>query len=78
VDPNQLYFDHQAVIMRLACAISSRTRHECEVSASPVAGRIGCVQRAPGAPAIPIWEALAAANGGSLVSPLRLQQGYAW
>ncbi len=78
MDLNQLYFDHQVLLIKAARADTRGTRHEHEVSASHVAGRIGCMQRALGAAAARSWEMLAVADGGSLAAPHRHQQGYAW
>lgn len=77
MDLNQLYFDHQLLLIRAERATSPSSRINHEIGASHVAGRIGCMQRALGAAAAPIWEALAAVDGGSLANPLRHQQGYA-
>ena len=78
MDFNQLYSDHQALLMKAARAPTLSRRRALEVSASHIAGRIGCMQRALGAAAAPIWEMLAAAADGSLAAPHRHQQGYAW
>ena len=78
MDLNQLYFDHQVLLMKAARADTCAARHKHEVRASHVAGRIGCMQRALGAAAAPIWEMLAAADDRSLAAPHRHQQGYAW
>lgn len=77
MDLNQLYFDHQLLLMKASQATSAGVRQEHEIDASHVAGRIGCMQRAIGAAAAPIWEALAVVNGGSLAAQLRHHQGYA-
>lgn len=77
MDLNQLYFDHQLLLIRASRAVSCGAREEHEVTASHVAGRIGCMQRALGAAAAPIWEALAIARECSLAGPVRHQQGYA-
>jgi len=78
LDLNQPYFDHQLLLISAGRASSRNARHECEVGASRVAGRIGCMQRALGAGAAPSWEALATTAAPSLAAPLRHQQGYAW
>jgi len=72
VDLNQLYFDHQQLLMEASQATSVGARHEHEIGASQIAGRIGCIQSAMGAAAVPIGEALAPVDGG----PLRHCQGY--
>lgn len=77
VDLNQLYFDHQLLMIKASQSISARARHEHEVGASHVAGRIGCMQRLLGAAAAPDWEALADVGNTSLAAPVRHQQGYA-
>jgi hypothetical protein len=77
VDLNQLYFDHQLLLMKASQATSVGARHEHEIDASHVAGRIGRMQRAIGAAAAPIWEALAAVDRGSLAAQLQHRQGHA-
>lgn len=77
MDLNQLYFDHQLLLMQAQRARSESTKHDHEVGASLVAGRIGCMQRVLGATAAPVWEALAAVDGRSLAAPIRQHQGYA-
>lgn len=76
MDLNQLYFDHQLLLIKALRAPSGGAQHEHEVSASHIAGRIGCMQRALGAAAAPTWEALAAIDLGSLAAPARHHQGY--
>ena len=78
MDLNQLYFDHQLLLIRAERAASCGARHEHELSASRIAGRIGCAQRALGAAAAPNWESQAAVEGCSRAAPLRHQQGHAW
>jgi len=77
VDFNRLYSDHQSLLIEAARAPSEGLRHEHEVAASHVAGRIGCMQRALGAGAASVWESLAAPATDSLASPGRHTQGYA-
>jgi hypothetical protein len=77
VDLNQLYSDHQVLLMRGARATSRGTRHEHEVGASLLAGQIGCMQRVLGAAAAPVWEALATIDNRSLSAPAALHQDYA-
>jgi len=60
VDLNQLYFDHQILLMKAYRAPSPSGRHGFEAAASCVAGRIGSLQGALGAAAAPAWRALAA------------------
>ena len=78
MDLNQLYFDHQLLLIGAQRTPSPRLRREREITASHVAGRIGCMQRAVGASAAPAWEALASSGLGSLAGPGRHQQGHAW
>ena len=77
MDFNQLYSDHQALLMKAARAPTLSRRRALEVSASHIAGRIGCMQRAVGASAAPAWDVLAAGTEGSLASPERHLQGHA-
>lgn len=76
MDLNQLYFDHQLLLIKALRSDSAGARHEHEVGASHVAGRIGCMQRSLGAAAAPVWETLAIIGKRSLAAPLRHQQGY--
>jgi hypothetical protein len=76
VDLNRLYFDHQRLLIAAECATSEALRHEREVAATHIAGRIGCMQRAIGAAAAIAWESLAAPPPRSLASPGRHVQGY--
>ncbi|MBT2133630.1 hypothetical protein KK137_04720 [Croceibacterium sp. LX-88] len=76
MDLNQLYFDHQILLIKAGRASSAELRHEHEVSASHIAGRIGCMQRSMGASGAPSWDALAAIDNRSLAGPVRHQQGY--
>ena len=59
MDLNQLYFDHQILLMKAQRASSSTARAGFEATASAVACRIGRVQHLLGAPAAPVWQALA-------------------
>ena len=78
MDLNQLYFDHQLLLIRAERAVSLGARREHEVGASRIAGQIGCMQRALGAAAAPNWEALAVVEGSAPAVQLRQQQGCAW
>jgi len=69
VDLNQLYFDHQILLIRAARATSSDDRRDHAISASRIARIIGKTQRALGAAAAPVWEALATVKVRSLPSP---------
>jgi hypothetical protein len=77
VDLNQLYFDHQVLLMQATRARTNALRQLHEVAATHVAGRIGCMQRALGATAGRGWDTLAATEG-SLASPERHLRGYAF
>ncbi|HYD25003.1 MAG TPA: hypothetical protein VEB68_09405 [Croceibacterium sp.] len=77
MDLNQLYFDHQLIMMQAERTLGFGARRELEIGASHLAGRIGCMQRALGAAGAPAWEALAVGDRYSLASPVRHQQGYA-
>jgi hypothetical protein len=77
VDFNQLYRDHQLLLMRADGAPNEGVRQLHEVAASQVAGRIGCMQRALGASGSHAWAALAASGEASLAPPARHLEGYA-
>lgn len=77
MDLNQLYFDHQILMMKADGAPHHASRDLHEMRASQIAGRIGCMQRALGASAAPVWEGLAIAELASLACPTRHLQGYA-
>jgi hypothetical protein len=76
VDLNQLYFDHQLLLMKARQALSAEVRQVHEFGASLVAGRIGGMQRPLGAACAPAWEAIAANRHPSVGSPLQRQIGY--
>jgi hypothetical protein len=78
VDLNQLYSEHQALLMKAARAPNDAGRRGLEVAASHVAGRIGCMQRAMGAAAARAWDGLAVTCESSLASPGRHHRGYAF
>lgn len=77
MDLNQLYFDHQLLMIRAERTASCVSRRECEADASQVAGRIGRIQRKLGAGAAPSWEELATVARHSSAAPLRHLQGHA-
>jgi len=77
VDFNRLYSDHQRLLIEAQRAPSEAMRHEHEVAATHIAGRIGCMQRALGATGASAWESLAAPAADSLALPGRHTQGYA-
>jgi hypothetical protein len=59
MDLNQLYFDHQLLLMKADRAGTAHLRRRHEVAASTVAGRIGSLQTRLGASGAPAWDALA-------------------
>jgi hypothetical protein len=59
VDLNQLYFDHQILLMRLPTPALAAPRPPGAAAARALAGRIGAFQRTLGAPGAAGWEALA-------------------
>ena len=69
MDLNQLYSDHQLLLMRMDRAPTRALRHLQEVAASHLAGRIGGLQRALGAAAAPSWESLASSAYDTPASP---------
>jgi hypothetical protein len=58
VDLNQLYFDHQVLLMKTQRASLSR-RHEFEIEASDIAQRISRSQLCLGAAAAAQWQSIA-------------------
>lgn len=58
MDLNQLYFDHQVLLIRADNASTRRTQHESLLDAGLIAARIGCRQHALGASAARSWDAL--------------------
>jgi hypothetical protein len=77
VDLNQLYFDHQLLLMKARRTLSAEARRAHEAGASLLAGRIGRMQRALGAEGAPAWEAMAADRHESLGCRPQHQLGYA-
>jgi hypothetical protein len=77
MDLNQLYLDHQLLLIKAERAGSRVTRNECEVDASNVAARIGCLQRGLGAAAAPFWEGRAGLGAPSPAASLENQRGHA-
>lgn len=63
MDLNQLYFDHQILLMKAQHAQPSGRRERFEASASGLACRISRIQRTLGAAAAGQWKALAAVGG---------------
>ena len=62
MDLNQLYFDHQMLLMKAQAAPTWQRRCQHAVSASHVAVRIGRAQRELGAGGATGWEAAAQAG----------------
>jgi hypothetical protein len=58
VDFNQLYFDHQLLLIKAQQTDSSVRRHALQVKASVLAARITQSQRRLGAAAAPYWQQL--------------------
>jgi len=61
VDLNQLYFEHQVLLMRADRSDLPGERIGHERGAALIAGRIGCIQRASGAGAAKAWRTTASA-----------------
>ena len=59
MDLNQLYSDHQVLLVRAAHSATSALRRQHAFGATLIAGRIGCMQRAMGAAAATQWDTLA-------------------
>ena len=59
MDLNQLYFDHQILLLKAQHAFSRARRRGLRIEASGLAGHIGRTQRLLGAGAAPQWQALA-------------------
>lgn len=68
MDLNQLYFDHQVLLIGAARALSCELRKEHELGASQIAQRIGCMQKSVGAGAAAGWDAVAATSQAFAVS----------
>jgi hypothetical protein len=62
VDFNQLYFDHQLLLMKAQHTASPVRRRAFQIRASNVAARITQSQRWLGAAAAPQWQLLAGAR----------------
>lgn len=63
VDLNQLYFEHQVLLMQADRSDLPGEQNMHERGAALIAGRIGCIQRASGAGAAEAWSASAATVG---------------
>jgi hypothetical protein len=77
VDLNELYSEHQRHLMEADVATADEERQAHEITASHVAGRIGCMQRSLGAGGAAGWEALATPAEASLAAPDRHLEGHA-
>lgn len=77
MDLNQLYFDHQVLLMKAGNAASPGDRCDLRMGASHLAGRIGDIQRALGAGAAPAWEGLAATRASLPAAPAQSGRGLA-
>ena len=77
MDLNQLYSDHQLLLMKARRTLSAEARRAHEAGASLIAGRIGGMQRALGAAGAAAWEAMAVNRLYSPGSPSQHQLGYA-
>lgn len=62
MDLNQLYFDHQVLLMQAQSEPCADRRRLHRNGAALVAGRIGCMQVAMGARAAQGWAVAAATN----------------
>lgn len=62
MDLNQLYFDHQILLMKARRAPPRGRRRGFETEASDIAGRITRSQHSLGASAAPQWQLLAGAQ----------------
>jgi hypothetical protein len=74
---NQLYFDHQLLLMKARRTLSAEARRTHEACASLIAGQIGGMQRALGATGAPAWEAMAVDRHSSPGNPSQHQLGHA-
>ena len=75
MDLNQLYSDHQVLLVKANRAVTLNCRAALLSAASQVAQRIGGVQRTLGAPAAQAWDALAATSQAAAPS---CREGYAF
>lgn len=73
MDLNQLYFDHQLLVMKAARAPSALLGQCLQGAAGDVASRIGRVQRALGAAGAGEWEALVANDGAHAPRACRIE-----
>ena len=75
MDLNQLYFDHQLLLMQAERAASPELRCSHRQGAALIAGRIGCMQRAMGAGAASSWAQVAARDSDRMGCPPSLLSG---
>lgn len=75
VDLNQLYFDHQLLVMQAAREACPERQYLHRQGAALIAGRIGCMQGAMGAGAARAWARAAAADSDSTGRPPLLLHG---
>jgi len=66
MDLNQLYFDHQLLLMKACQAGPGRARSGHEIGARRLARTISAWQRSSGAPAAEAWEQQAVLPGAAL------------
>jgi hypothetical protein len=75
VDLNQLYFDHQLLLMQTERATCPERRRRQRNGATLIAGRIGCMQRAMGASAAQGWSQAASLDRDRTGRPPSLLYG---
>lgn len=66
MDLNQLYFDHQVLLIRAHGAGQRKDRHHFETGARALAGRIADVQERTGAEAARWWKAQSVRPGAAM------------
>jgi cytosine/adenosine deaminase-related metal-dependent hydrolase len=66
MDLNQLYSDHQVLLMRARTAGHGERRRVHETNARQIAAQIGCIQHRSGATAARAWLAQSARPGAAL------------
>ena len=70
MDLNQLYYDHQMLLMRALRAAPGEARQMLETGARRLACHISSIQRRSGAAAAASWETLAALPGAAICASL--------
>jgi hypothetical protein len=73
MDLNQLYFDHQVLLIRAHGAGRGEARRRHETGARRIAGCIGSIQRGSGAPAAAAWLSQSARPGAALCAAATAQ-----